>query len=75
MLILAHKAVDKTACLHVRKVVLRVAQVDAVEVAVVIVKETVPELAEEDAAMAVLEDAQEEICLLLFKDRNGSNKR
>ena len=67
MLILAHKAVDKTACLHVRKVVLRVAQVDAVEVAVVTVKEIAQELAKEGAVMVVPEVVLVEICLFHIK--------
>lgn len=71
----AVKVVDKTACLNVRKVVLRLVPVVVAEVAVVTVREIVLELAEEDVAMAVPEAAQEEICLLLFKGDNGVDKR
>ena len=68
------KVVDKTACLNVRKVVLRPVLVDAVEVVVATAREIAQELAEEDAVMVVLEVVQEVICLLVIK-RNGINKR
>ena len=70
----AVRVVDKTACLNVRKVVLRPVLVDAVEVAVATAREIAQELAEEDAVMVVLEVVQEVICLLVIK-RNGINKR
>ena len=58
---------DKTACLNVRKVVLRLVPVVVAEVAVVTVREIVLELAEEDVAMAVPEVVLVEICLFHIK--------